>query len=106
MLVSCQVNKCHYCVDGYCTAKVVNVNENAGCSHIFVRGQVDQFAFTPLDDEYKDMTIIPLTQEQYQAAFFSPPVEMEIIQIKPKHIIKRRTNFRRTYARGNRKRER
>lgn len=99
MLVSCQVDKCHYCVDGYCTAKVVNINEKAGCSHIFVRGQIDQFAFTPLDDEYKDMTSIPLIQEQYQAAFFSPSVEMEIVHIKPKHIIKKKAGFRRTYAR-------
>lgn len=87
MIVTCKVGgttrPCQYNVNGYCTAKVVNINENSVCSHLFIKGNFDSSAFVPIDDEYKDLTQVPMSEEEYakleKQYIFAPTIESEIV---------------------------
>lgn len=109
MIVTCKAGgttrHCQYNVNGYCTAKVVNINENSVCSHLFIKGNFDSNAFMPIDNEYKDLTQIPMSEEEYVALekqyIFAPNIESEI-KVVHRRNKKRATPHIRRIARKNR----
>lgn len=94
MLVTCNVlnnfgQRCHYNVDGYCTARAININNTGMCDYVMIRNNINPDIFQPLSDEYKDLNAVPREEDM------SPIIEEEVYQ-KPRSHVKRNSLGKRT----------
>ena len=58
MTVTCQMNRCPYWYNGFCSKPVVNIDENGMCKQLWKRGSQNPYAFEPVESSMKRVPAI------------------------------------------------
>ncbi len=52
-MVVCKTENCAFYMNGFCTSRLISIDDNGMCSQLWYKGQRKFNAFAPVEDQFK-----------------------------------------------------